>query len=121
MSSAMTDLALVAASLAATLVGCAANPAPPDADSCTGLGEQSCSSQASCYALYTASNEAGQVGGEFVSCVGGSASCTLGSGCGFGGEGCPQGLTIAFSIASQGDCDTSVSVLGCVHVESCSP
>jgi hypothetical protein len=114
----------VAVSLAAAFVGCAAKPTMsvgPDADPCTGLGEQSCSSQSGCYALYTASNEAGQVGGEFVSCVGGSATCTLGSGCGFGGEGCQQGMTIAFSIASPGDCDTGVSVLGCVHVESCSP
>ncbi|MEO8845660.1 MAG: hypothetical protein ABI591_04490 [Kofleriaceae bacterium] len=118
----MTKLSVVAVA-AVVALGCGAKPddsTPPDASICLELSEAACNAQVGCYAQYTTSNEAGTVGGDFVSCSAGSATCTLPTGCGIGGVGCPQGLTLAFTLANAGVCDTGVTT-ACVRPETCSP
>ena len=103
-------------------VGCGATPddVAPDANLCAGLAESACNAQVGCYAEYSTSNESGQIGGDFVTCATGSATCSLPAGCGFGGVGCPQGLTVAFTLENPSVCDAGVDT-SCVHLDKCSP
>ncbi|HEY6038590.1 MAG TPA: hypothetical protein VIV58_30115 [Kofleriaceae bacterium] len=91
---------------------------------CGGFAEAACSGNAACYALYSTSNEAGQIGGTFESCANGPATCRLtvgsagGGGCDYGGVGCPSGFTVAFS-ETDGDCTKGFSIVGCVRTSAC--
>lgn len=107
--------------LSSLFLGCvAANPPPPDANVCDELAESACNTQAGCHAEYSTSNESGQIGGEFLSCATGSATCRLPTGCGFGGVGCPQGLHVAFKLENPNVCDVGVDI-SCVQPDKCSP
>ena len=103
-------------------LGCSAAPNAvlPDANLCAGLEESACNVQIGCYATYSTSNEAGQIGGDFVSCATGSATCKLPQNCGYGGVGCPQGLMVAFTLENPNVCDVGVDT-SCVHPDKCSP
>jgi len=99
--------------------------AAPDAATvaCGGFAEAACNANAACYAIYSTSNEAGQVGGTFESCANGRATCTLtygsnAGGCDYGGVGCPSGFAVAFS-ETDGDCTKGFSIVGCVHTNAC--
>jgi hypothetical protein len=102
-----------------SLSGCSAAPATPDTNGCAELGELACNAQIGCYAEYSTSNESGQIGGDFLSCATGSATCRLPAGCGYGGVGCPQNLTVAFKLDNPNVCDVGVDI-SCVRPDNCS-
>ncbi len=105
------------------VVACSAHPtAAPDAtNTCTGLAESDCNARPDCYALYTAEAETNPPGGGvFDSCSAGSATCKLGTGCAFGGTGCPQGFSLDFVIP-DGNCQDGFSIPGCVQADKCPP
>ena len=104
-------------------LGCSAAPAAeplPDANVCGELAESACNAQVGCYAEYSTTNESGQIGGDFLSCAAGSATCRLPAGCGYGGVGCPQSLTVAFNLENPNVCDVGVD-MSCVQPDKCSP
>ena len=100
--------------------GCSSAPAAaPDANVCGDLAEAACNAQIGCYAEYSTSTESGQIGGDFLACAAGSAMCKLPSGCGYGGVGCPQNLTVAFKLNDPNVCDAGVDI-SCVQPATCS-
>ena len=104
-------------------LGCSGAPAAeplPDANVCAQLAELACNAQVGCYAEYSTSNESGQIGGDFLSCAAGSATCRLPAGCGYGGGGCPQSLSVAFKLENPNVCDVGVD-MSCVQPDKCSP
>jgi len=109
------------------LVACSTHHAAssPDATpfACGGLDEAACNANAACYAIYSTSNEAGQIGGTFDSCTNGPATCRLSTGsstggCDYGGVGCPSGFAVAFA-ETAGDCTKGFSIVGCVRTSAC--
>ena len=104
------------------VLGCSASPAaaPLDANGCVGLAESDCNAHVGCFAAYSTSNESGQVGGDFLGCAAGEAICKLPAGCGYGGVGCPQNFTVAFTLENPDVCDVGVAI-SCVHPVACTP
>jgi hypothetical protein len=101
-------------------LGCSAPRAREDANVCPELAESACNAQVGCYAEYSTNTEAGQTGGQFLSCAAGSATCKIAAGCFYSGAGCPNDLMLSFVYDNGPNCGVG-GPLYCVQPDKCSP